>query len=106
METKRYGFYTDGSVQEDKEVYPGQYDPIDLSEIEFSFDLGVASELCVLHLPGRKRLSIIRDLSGDEDNLCAAAFLKDVMPDVRRITGGQITWPLRGDIVVVQTIKH
>lgn len=103
MSTTRYGFYTDGSVQEDKEVYPGQYDPVDLSEIELSFDLGTASEYCVLHLPNGESMSVIRDRSCDNRNIHAANFLRQVMPNVRRVTGKQIKWPLRGDIVIVHS---
>ena len=102
--TKRYAFYPEGRFEVDEEQYPGQYDPIDLSEIEFSYEMHYARTRCVFHMPDKKFHVIVDDdteCEGETNNI-AASFLLGAMPNVTKIDGEPLTWPICGNVVVVE----
>jgi len=102
--TRRYAFYPDGKFEVDEEQYPGQYDPMDLTEIEFSYEMHDARTLCTLQVRDKKFVVIV-DAGAEEDsgcNMLASSFLLSIIVNAKRIEDSPLTETLYGTVVVIE----
>jgi len=102
--TRRYAFYPNGIFEVDEEDYPGQYDPVNLTEIEFSYELYEARTLGILH-EGDKKFVVIGEKNAKDSgmrNTLASAFLLSIRAKTKILKLSQLRKPLHGTVIVIE----
>lgn len=107
MQTERLNIADTGIVEYDRETYPGQYDPIDLSELELSYEYGKAQTLFSLHFGNGDITHVIKDVYGSsKENRPALLAVRALVSKAASSTGGDPSQVLTGDILLVRTFDR
>lgn len=104
IQPTKYGFMSDGSIDICKEREPGQFDCIDMGELEASYDMDSAVTACTMMTESGDVIRVFHEDNCDgPENEAAAEYLINILPRITRIEKGRVSWPLRGTIVIVRT---